>query len=63
MNALDQLADKKRQLAYSQNVLNNETLENWERREFVEVVKTLESEILQLRNHINSYPEVFNTVV
>ena len=56
---LDQLAEAKAGLVYVNNVLQNEELEGWERKEYEAVAKHYKEEVEQRTQHIKAYPEIF----
>ena len=60
MNVLEQLTSLEGQLKYTQSVLAQEVLQNWEEKELKQLVKQYQSEILEIKNHIKLYKEFFN---
>ena len=59
MNAIEQLNNIKGQLSYVNNVLSIGGLEAWEAKEYSNLAKEYEEEIVRLTNHIESNIEIF----
>jgi hypothetical protein len=59
MNAIEQLNSIKGQLSYVNNILAVGGLEAWEAKEYSNVAKEYEEEIIRLTSHIESNIEVF----
>lgn len=59
MNAIEQLNSIKGQLSYVNNVLSIGGLEAWEAKEYSNLAKEYEEEIVRLTNHIESNIEIF----
>ena len=59
MNAIEQLNSIKGQLNYVNNVLSIGRLEAWEAKEYSNLAKEYEEEIIRLTNHIKANIEIF----
>ena len=59
MNAIEQLNSIKDQLNYVNNILSIGGLEAWEAKEYSNLAKDYEEEIIRLTNHIKANIEIF----
>ena len=59
MNAIEQLNSIKGQLNYVNNILSIGGLEAWEAKEYSNLAKDYEEEIIRLTNHIKANIEIF----
>lgn len=59
MNVIEQLSNIKGQLSYVNNVLAVGNLEAWEAKEYSNLAKEYEKEIVRLTNHIEIFSEIF----
>ena len=59
MNAIEQLNSIKGQLNHVNNVLSIGGLEAWEAKEYSNLAKDYEEEIIRLTNHIKANIEIF----
>ena len=59
MNAIEQLNSIKGQLNYVNNVLSIGGLEAWEAKEYSNLAKDYEEEIIRITNHIKANIEIF----
>ncbi|MCK9543948.1 MAG: hypothetical protein M0R03_18160 [Novosphingobium sp.] len=59
MNAIEQLSNIKGQLNYVNNALAVGNLETWEAKEYSNLAKEYEKEIIRLTNYIENFSEIF----
>ena len=59
MNAIEQLNSIKGQLNYVNNILSIGGLEEWEAKEYSNLAKEYEEEIVRLTNHIKANIGIF----
>ena len=59
MNAIEQFNSIKGQLNYVNNILSIGGLEAWEAKEYSNLAKDYEEEIIRLTNHIKANIEIF----